>query len=156
MGVDPGVHGGVAVLGENGFPLFVEAFKPDMTHKELVSCVQRGVTKLLENGGWECFVEKVGYMPRDGGKGANTFGRVDGLIRGALHALNIVVYDAPPMLWQTALNCLSGGNKNVTKKKAMDMFGGRGIKITHSVADALLIASYGQLTLRKQLPDIFR
>lgn len=66
LGIDPGVRGGLAVLAATGYPLHVEAFRPSWTHAELVKCVQTAVRVLLENGGWRCWVEKVGYMPGDG------------------------------------------------------------------------------------------
>lgn len=147
LGIDPGVDGGLAVLCENGFPLFVQGFSGVRTQKELVGVVTEAVTVLLKNGGWQCVCEKVGTHKTDGRKGANTFGRVDGLLRGAVLAMRIELHDAPPMLWQAKMECLTGGNKNVSKNRAVELFGGRGIKITHQTADALLIAEFGRRTL---------
>lgn len=147
MGIDPGVRGGIAVLGGHGELLWVRGFNPKMTQKELVACVDLGVMLLLQKGGWECFIEKVGYMPGDGGKGANTFGRVDGILRGTVLALKLEMHDVSPMIWQSKLGCVSGGNKNVTKNRAIQLFGQNGFKITHALADALLIAEFGRLTI---------
>lgn len=147
MGVDPGVRGGVAVLSSDGAPLIVEAIRPDMTHRQVVDMLQAAVKTLTAHKGYEAFVEKVGYMPGDGGKGANTFGRIDGLIRGALLAYGVYIHDAPPMVWQSRLSCLTGGNKNITKAKAFELFGKYGVKITHSTADALLIAEFGRIAV---------
>lgn len=153
LGIDPGVNGGLAVLSENGVPLHVQAFRPTMTHKELIGHVADASECLIRYASRECFVEKVGFKKGDGGKGANTFGRVDGLLRGAAWALGLEVHDVSPLLWQTRLECLTGGNKNVSKRKAIELFGGRGIKITHAVADALLIAEFGRrTTMRKETP----
>lgn len=154
IGIDPGVRGGLAILAENGHPLHVQAFDPKMTQKEIVAAVDQAVLVLLQYGGWECWVEKVGYMPGDGGKGANTFGRVDGILRGAVLALKLEMHDVAPMLWQARLECLSGGNKNVTKNKALQLFAGRGVKITHATADALLIAEFGRLTIQARRTKI--
>ena len=46
-----------------------------------------------------------------------------------------------PQVWQKALGCMTGGDKNVTKRRAQELFPGH--KITHATADALLIAHYG-------------
>jgi hypothetical protein len=46
-------------------------------------------------------------------------------------------------VWQKALGCLTKGDKNITKRKAQEMF--PGIKVTHATADSLLIAHYGTL-----------
>jgi hypothetical protein len=147
MGVDPGVRGGLAVLCGDGTVAHVCAFRPDMTHGELVGAVRRGLEILAWQGGHSVFVEKVGYMPGDGGKGANTFGRVDGLIRGALHAIGYPPTDVSPMTWQAAMECLTGGNKNVSKNKAKELY--PDLKMTHAIADALLIARYGWLRLNQ-------
>lgn len=141
IGVDPGVKGGLAVLSYDGEPVLVDPFRPEWTQAELVGHLRSAADLLFQRGGRVAFVEKVGVMPHDGRKGANTFGRVDGLIRGALLALNVIVRDVPPMIWQTRLQCLSGGNKNVTKAKAQELF--PRVKVTHNIADALLIARYG-------------
>lgn len=143
MGVDPGVRGGVAVLGSRGEILLVEGFDPSMEEKELMAILNHAVDRLLFNGGWECYFEKVGYMPGDGGKGAFTFGDITGFIRGFIKARGVVVHRVHPQIWQAKMDCLTGGDKNVSKRKAMELFPNQ--KITHKIADALLIAVYGQL-----------
>ncbi len=142
--VDPGVRGAISVIDEDGVFRYVRAFDPTMTHFELVQVVEGAVLILHRYDGHEALCERVGYMPGDGGKGAFTFGQVNGLIRGALHALNVAVYDVSPVIWQSHMGCLSGGNKNVTKNKAIELFGKQGIKITHAVADSMLIAEHGR------------
>lgn len=150
MGVDPGVNGGLAVLRGDGTVAHLRAFSPSMTHSELVEAVRVGLNNLSFCESRSVFVEKVGYMSGDGGHGANTFGRVDGLIRGAILALGYRPIDVFPQRWQAAMECLSGGNKNVTKRRAVELFPQE--KITHAVADALLIAEHGrrELALRAQ------
>lgn len=145
MGIDPGVSGGLAVLRADGTTEYVRAFNPEMTEEDLVTAIRCGIGALYVNDSQMVFMEKVGYKAGDGGKGSFTFGRVVGLIRGALLAQNYKPIDVYPMLWQGTMGCLSGGNKNVTKRKAMELFPGE--KITHAVADALLIAEYGRRRL---------
>lgn len=147
LGVDPGVRGGLAVLDKDGMVLHVQPFRPEMTHKELVECVTKGVSVLVHNRGFECYIEKVGFKRGDGGLGAFTFGQVSGILRGAVLALGPTLRDVAPMIWQSNLDCLSGGNKNVTKNKALQLFAGRGFTITHAIADALLIAEFGRRRL---------
>ncbi len=151
LGVDPGVRGGIAVLSGAGAVLHVKAIDPSMTQKALVQMVTDAVCVLVHNRGYEGFCEKVGYMPGDGGKGANTFGRIDGLLRGALLALGVTLHDVSPMIWQSRLNCMSGGNKNITKQRAAWLFRDSGIKITHSIADALLIAEFGRRITQERI-----
>lgn len=155
MGIDPGVRGGLVVLDGAGALHHVEGFTPGMTHTALIAAVRLGLNKLdeLARDNMHVTIEKVGYMPGDGGKGANTFGRVDGLLRGAVLMWIAEngrgqLHEITPMFWQAALSCLSGGNKNVTKAKAAELW--PAYRWTHAVADAALIAEYGRLRL---LPD---
>lgn len=146
MAIDPGVNGGIAIIDSNRVPYYLLGLKSSMSQRELVYAVRDAADALSGLGSKVCYIEKVGYMPRDGGKGANTFGRVDGLLRGAALAYELELREVSPVLWQSKLNCLSGGNKNVTKYKAQELF--PNIKgITHATADALLIAFYGVSTL---------
>ena len=152
MGIDPGVRGGLVVLTPAGMVAHTEGFVPGMTHSALIGAVRLGLTKTRQLGHVHVTIEKVGYMPGDGGKGANTFGRVDGLLRGAVLMWMIEngcgqLYDVTPMFWQSALGCLSGGNKNVTKNKACDIW--PTVRWTHSIADAALIAEYGRRRLNR-------
>lgn len=147
MGIDPGVNGGIAVISSDGWPLFLKGFKGKMSQRELVAVVKEAAMVLSQMDSQYCFIEKVGFIKGDGGKGANTFGRVDGLLRGTALTLGLTVYDALPFMWQSRLNCLSGGNKNVTKRRAKELYPFER-NITHATADALLIAEYGRRVVR--------
>jgi hypothetical protein len=46
-----------------------------------------------------------------------------------------------PQVWQKTMQCMSKGDKNVTKRRAQELF--PDIKVTHATADGLLIMSYG-------------
>lgn len=141
MGVDPGTTGCVSVLSRTGDPIFTTPFSTNMTERQAVGVAKAGVDALRRENGNVCYFEKVGYRPTDGGKGAFTFGLVNGLIRGALLVLGVEVHLVSPMLWQSRMECLTGGNKNVSKNRAQQLF--PGIKMTHAIADGLLIARYG-------------
>jgi hypothetical protein len=146
MGVDPGVAGGVAVLDQHGGVAFVRGLRSDMTEDEVLEILRFAATALLKCGGWECYFEKVQHMTGDGAQGSHTFGYIKGLMRGALKSRGVHLYDVPPQLWQTKLECMTGGNKNISKKRAVELF--PGIKMTHAIADALLIATYGRMCAR--------
>ena len=67
---------------------------------------------------------------------------------GRLHAaVEFVFPDAEwnfidPKTWMKALDCLTGGDKNVTKAMATELF--PDWKVTHANADALLISHYAE------------
>jgi hypothetical protein len=158
MGIDPGVSGGLAVVNSRGDVHHVEGFTPGMTQAALIEAVRLGLYRLHALGeGVHIFIETVQYIGKrddgrkgDGGQGAFTFGRVDGLLRGAVLmwiAENSVgqLHEATPMFWQAALECLTRGNKNVTKRKAAELWPRE--RWTHATADAALIAEYGRRRL---------
>ena len=60
----------------------------------------------------------------------------------ALTAAGIPFERVRPQQWQKSLGCLTKGDKNVTKRKAQELF--PMMKVTHATADALLIAEYGR------------
>ena len=146
MGIDPGVKGGIALLEDKG-AVFSTLSLDGLTESELAQLFGK-----LVSHQWTpkpmCFIEKVGYIKGDGGMGAFTFGKVYGLLRGLALGHGLTIHDVYPMMWQSSLSCLSGGNKNVTKNKAILLFpeyhATRPRGITHGVADALLIAEYGR------------
>ena len=145
LGYDPGVNGGLTVLDAKGLPVFVRGLSDRMTELEALTVAWEAADALMKAGGWEGYVEKVHHQTGDGGKGSHTFGYIKGLIRGALRTKGVQLYDVPPQLWQAKLECMTGGDKNVSKRRAIELF--PGVKVTHKVADSLLIALYGR-TLR--------
>ena len=143
LGWDPGVNGGISVLDARGHPIFVQPFRDRMTEIEACRVAWDASDALLKAGGWEAYCEKVHHMTGDGGQGSHTFGYIKGLVRGAFRTKGLILFDVPPQLWQAKLECLTGGDKRVSKARAVELF--PGIKITHNVADSLLIALYGRL-----------
>ncbi len=153
MGVDPGGEGAVSVLSTTAQIIHVQKFSPGMTRGEFKEIMREAVRKLRTAGSEVAYLEKVQYIGRrkdgqkaDGGQGAFTFGRIYGWCETALTHHDLDLRDVYPMIWQGRLGCLSGGNKNVTKRKAIELFGSQ-VKVTHAIADSLLIAEYGRRRL---------
>jgi hypothetical protein len=150
LGVDPGTQGAASVLNASGDPVFIGPFRPDMTESELVHVAELAAAALRREKGNVCYFEKTGYMKGDGGRGAYTFGLVNGLVRGALLAMKVEVRLVPPMLWQSRLQALSGGSKAVTRLRAQQIFPSafpRGMfkYQADNIADSLLLAKYGHM-----------
>lgn len=133
LGIDPGKSGAMALLQANGD--LVEVFPIPDTERDVVDLLGEFSTRVKM-----CFLEKVNAMPKQGVTSTFTFAQGYGLLRGILLAFQVRFDDVRPQVWQKALGCLSGGDKNVTKSKAQQLFPDR--KITHAIADALLIAEY--------------
>ena len=138
LGVDPGANGGIAWITDG--KACVEKM-PD-TLQDLWELV---VSISLEAGtggmGIRAYLEAVSSSPQMGVVSAFSFGRGYGNLEMALTAAGIPFERVRPQVWQKALGCMTKGNKNVSKRRAQELFPDR--KITHATADALLIAHYG-------------
>jgi len=67
-----------------------------------------------------------------------------GFCQGMLVAARIRFELARPQKWQTALDCRTGGDKNISKARAQALF--PGVKVIHANADALLLAEFARRT----------
>ena len=139
LGIDPGVKGGLTLLEFwSGKVVATVGFQPSWTHTEFIAVLRQALTRDDLND--YVALEKVGFIRGDGGKGAFTFGRVDGLIRGAILFSGRRIREVSPVEWQGAMRCLTGGDKNVTKRRAQAIW--PEIEWTHNTADSALIAEY--------------
>jgi len=137
-------------LGALGNVVFVRPLRRGMSEDEALEVVHHAARALLGVGGVQCFFEKIQHMTGDGAQGSHTFGYIKGLMRGALKTGGVRLTDVPPQLWQTRMGCLTGGDKNVSKRRAQALF--PEIEVTHAIADALLIAEYGRQVLNLRGP----
>ena len=142
IGCDPGVNGGIAWITD-GKPC-VEKM-PDTLQDlwELLQDIRAAASPPLGVGETNAmaYIEQVHSSPQMGVKSAFTFGNGFGHLEMALTAAGIPFARIRPQVWQKELGCLTKGDKNVTRKRAQELF--PAIKCTHAVSDALLIAHYG-------------
>jgi len=143
IGIDPGINGGIAWIVD-GKPC-VEKM-PDTVKDlwELLVSITNGFVAFRGSNAlmFKAYIEAVTSSPQMGVKSAFTFGQGLGRLEMALTAAGIPFERVRPQQWQKAMKCMSGGNKNVTKARAQELF--PSLKITHATADALLIAEYGR------------
>lgn len=145
IGIDPGASGGVAVISENGDGDGLGKLSlTDKTERD-ISCW----FSYIDASQAVAVIELVHSSPQMGVKSAFSFGRSYGFLRGVLSALAIPYVEVRPQAWQKAMGCLSGGDKNKTKALAQQLYPGE--KVTHAVADALLLATY----CRRHHKDLF-
>lgn len=145
IGIDPGVSGGIGVVDDDGAAL---AFKMPATLGDLNALFDRIVDR--ETRPMFAYVERVAaWAPagqRMGATSAFTFGQNVGALHAFLTAYGIGFDLVTPQRWQTVMQCRTGGDKNISKARAQQLFSQ--IPVTHATADALLIAEYGRrLTL---------
>jgi hypothetical protein len=143
VGVDPGASGGIAVLWPNG----PETHKMPATEADLLCLMHDIAIRVAEEGMTiMAAIEKVhgGGARRMTPNSAFTFGMGYGGLRMAVLAASIPFREVTAQRWQKDMGCMTGGDKNVSKAAAQRTF--PAIKVTHAIADALLIAEY----LRRQ------
>ena len=155
LGIDPGQSGGIAALGLMSGPW---ASKFAETERDLFAQVVACGHDSREDIWVELWptkprldvfavIERVHSMPKHGVTSSFKFGQSYGFLRGLLIASGIPFEEVTPQKWQKAMGCLSRGDKNVTKRRAQQLF--PELKITHAIADALLIAEYGRRTFSR-------
>lgn len=137
IGVDPGKTGGVAALTEEGSVFRVEKM-PDLEAElyhllcALSAAAQPKIARAV--------LEHVSAWPKMGAVSAFTFGRGYGALHMALITVGIPYQVVTAQTWQAALSCRSKRDKNITKRRAQQLF--PRVTVTHAIADALLMAEY--------------
>ena len=140
IGIDPGASGGIAMTNDSGHTW---TFKlANMTERDVWE--ELHAVRISNVDGERAIIEQVHSMPKQGVASTFKFGVSYGGLRMALVAAGIPFESVTPAKWQGFLGCRTGGDKNVTKAKAQELF--PGVKVTHAVADALLLAEYARRT----------
>lgn len=142
LGIDPGKNGGFAMINKEGC-VILEHSASKMTPRDIVDVFNHiHALRGFSYNTTRCFLERVHSMPKQGVKSTFSFGENFGTYIGILTAMKIPFNYVSPGTWQRAMGCLSKGDKNVTKRKAQELF--PNLRMTHAIADALLIAEYGR------------
>jgi Holliday junction resolvasome RuvABC endonuclease subunit len=161
LGVDPGVHGGLAIvrLFESG-PRLVDAIDVPVIGtgaKERVDVIALQQW-LLEYGPYRTFIEQAQAMPKQGASSGFKFGRATGAIEAIIAANNIPFEIIEPSMWKRALR-LRGRDKEGARQHALQMFPHAhhllARKKDHQRAEAALIGYVGlyHLMVAKPEPD---
>lgn len=136
IGIDPGKHGGIVAIHRKRVVLSVAMPTTSdgiwWTLQQLISV----------DGERRVYIEDVHAMPGQGVTSMFTFGYGVGLLHMACVASKLSYVLVQPQTWQRVMRCETGGNKNITKTLAQELF--PKIKVTHALADALLIAEYNR------------
>ena len=134
IGIDPGKSGSISAVWDDGKP-FPQHQILDATEADIAGfLLQFDTTKM------KCVVEKVSSSPQMGVVSAFTFGKGYGVLLGILTCHKIPFREVTPQKWQKEMGCMTKGDKNVSKRKAQQLW--PDLKITHKTADSLLIAEY--------------
>ena len=141
IGIDPGASGGIAALGDTGVVRAISN-RPE-TCRDLLDFL----VKISEGQDAHAMLEKAVPFsrprPGHGMIGTSTAFKIGigyGELRAMLTAARIPFDEVAPQTWQKEMNSKTGGDKNVSKRRAQELFPGQ--HVTHATADALLISEY--------------
>ena len=143
IGIDPGVTGGIAVIGEEN-----DATAYPYTAQKLIELCKslREQDKLNTT---RVTVEKVHAMPKQGVASTFNFGAGYGKILGILEALELTPILVPPQTWKKYLGVTH--DKQTSIRKAQFLFPNTSLLPTarsrvpnDGMAEALLIAYYSK------------
>jgi crossover junction endodeoxyribonuclease RuvC len=136
IGIDPGKNGAATFINESGEIFDIVEYGKNTEHEVADAFIEHGPHVV------KAYLEFVASRPAQGVRSVFSFGSNYGFWRGLLTCLKIPYEKVTPGTWQRSLRCLSKGDKNITKAKAQQLFPKH--KITHSIADSILIAEYGR------------
>lgn len=153
IGIDPGESGGLACVTATGAIVLV-APMPE-TDADILQTLRLMLASVSDREPVPfAVVEQVSASPQMGVVSAFKFGGSARAVRMALTALRIPYDRVLPTKWQTLMGCRTGGGalgtrsatdaKNITKRRAQELWPGS--RITHAVADAMLLAEYCRRT----------
>jgi len=145
LGIDPGKSGGIAYVDDAGK---YDAWPIPATERDTLDIFDE--FQLDDDAiGLRALIEKVASRPGQGVASMFAFGRNYGMLRAFLVASFIPFEAVPPGTWQKEFGLIDPAatrtvKKNKHKARAQELF--PGMKITHAIADALLIAEYCKRT----------
>jgi crossover junction endodeoxyribonuclease RuvC len=150
LGIDPGIHGGCAVITVNNgaAAVLVDAIDIPVTG---VGAKER--VDVLALCAWirrhqpdEAMVERAQAMPKQGASSGFKYGRATGALEAALACCEIPMTIIEPTMWKKAHH-LRGSEKEASRQRALQLFPAAhslfARKKDHGRAEAALIALAG-------------
>jgi len=147
LGVDPGIHGGLAVveISDGAEPRLLDAIDIPVTGvgaKERVDVLALRAWAELHKP-QHAFVERAQAMPKQGASSGFKYGRAVGAIEAAIACCEIPLTIVEPSAWKR-FHRLHGGDKEAARQRALQLFPASHAllarKKDHGRAEAALIA----------------
>ena len=142
LGIDPGVNGAIAVIWGDGI---IDAYKCPKDVNKMALLIKKVANHcIVENYQLITGIERVWTLPRDGRKGAFTFGMNYGMWLGILADNRINPILILPKEWQSMLKRFKIPKDYLDKKRKLKQIAQKYVefKVTLATADAILIAKY--------------
>jgi crossover junction endodeoxyribonuclease RuvC len=150
LGVDPGIHGGLAIveINDGAAPALLEAIDIPTVGagaKERVDPLALR-TWVMARQPQHAFIERAQSMPKQGSSSGFKYGRATGAIEAVIACCEIAITMVEPAVWKKAHH-LRGGDKEAARQRALQLFPSAHAllarKRDHQRAEASLIALYG-------------
>ena len=165
LGVDPGIHGAVAISGPAGqldvfaFPLVTRKVGKKNRNEIDAAALAAMLRDRLGQHAREAYVEHVASKPTDSHVSAFAFGCAYGTVRGVLAALGVPVSLVAPVKWKRVMGL--SADKADSVKRATETFpshamlfrGPRGGALD-GPAEAALLAAYGRQVQQAQMQEL--
>ena len=153
LGIDPGLHGALALLDDAGrlvhvwdMPSVKEARRSTIPAPLLDNVMGEITRSVVGYDMPQAVLEKVGSMPGQGVTSMFNFGCSVGLIRGFLSAYGMTVTEVAPNIWKARMG-LTGKAKDASRTKAIELYPAHAelfkLKKHEGRAEATLIAAWG-------------
>ena len=160
IGIDPGAHGGIAVLDSKiGFvntskmPLLPSGEIDVISIREMLRASESPSSPVSPN----IFIESVHSMPGQGVASSFKFGYSLGRIEAVCDLLVPDVHKVQPLAWQKVGPGKTGGDKSITIEWVKNTYPEaqiipKGCRVPHDgICDAIGIAHYGLLLLQGKI-----
>lgn len=129
IGIDVGLNGAIACVGENGaryevhdMPVMKVGSKKEYDMVRLLEILESFRAIGAEDGGYPCYVEKVGAMPKQGVTSMFRFGMGYGIAQmaviGAGHRMSLIT----PSVWKSRMLKGHGKDKAASLFVAQNLF----------------------------------
>lgn len=135
VGIDPGASGCISKISHDGKD--VEFYKMPDDPAVLFDLLQ----DICDENVGGVVVEKVGVRPYNSKRSCWTFGYTTGRLHACLEILGVKYTLVTPSAWMREMECLTGGDKNISKNRCIELFDG---PITHWSADGILISEFSR------------
>jgi crossover junction endodeoxyribonuclease RuvC len=150
LGVDPGIHGGLAIVEINDgvAPTLIEAVDiptVGVKAKERVDALALRAW-VAAHQPQHAFIERAQALPRQGSSSGFKYGRATGAIEAVIACCEVATTIVEPSMWKK-FHRLPGKDKEAARQRALQLFPTAHAllarKMDHGRAEAALVALYG-------------
>lgn len=150
IGIDPGLTGGIAFVSDYGYsvhdlPVIRDKSLSWIDGGELQSIILR---ERYAAKHFQCFVERVGYMPGNAGPSGFNFGCSFGSVLSIIQSLQISLQLVTPVTWKKALGLGKEKAAAIDKARLLFPLANLSMRKHDGRAEALLIAHYARTKLQ--------